>query len=118
GADHCIDYKREDVGSRVMDLTNKRGVDAVLEMDIVANAKLIPGVLKPKGSVYIYGTGGPEAAIPAAFCLVNAIKLQFFLVYELDAAERARAVAGINAALSSGKLVNRVASPVYGLDDI
>jgi len=31
GADHTIDYKREDVGERVMDLTGKRGVDAVIE---------------------------------------------------------------------------------------
>jgi NADPH2:quinone reductase len=118
GADHCIDYKTEDVGARVMELTGKRGVDAVIEMNITANAKLLPGVLRPKGSVIIYGIAGPEAAIPAAFCLVNSIRLQFFLVYELDATERARAVAGINAALEAGKLVNRVAQPTYRLDDI
>src|SRR5476651_2584892 len=41
GADHMIDYKREDVGERVMELTGKRGVDAVIEMDLAANAKLI-----------------------------------------------------------------------------
>ena len=118
GADHCIDYKQEDVGARVMELTAKRGVDAVIELNINANAKMLPGVLRPKGSVVIYGIAGPEAAIPAAFCLVNSIRLQFFLVYELDAAERARAVAGINAALEAGKLVNRVAQPTYRLDDI
>ncbi len=81
GADHAIDYKRENVGERVMELTSKRGVDAMIEMDLTANAKLIPGVLRPKGSVIIYGTG-PDATIPAAFCLVNSIRLQFFLVYE------------------------------------
>ncbi len=78
-----------------MDITGKRGVDAIIEMDLTANAKLIPGVLRPKGSVIIYGTG-PEAVVPAAFCLVNSIRLQFFLVYELDAAERERAVSAIN----------------------
>ncbi len=30
GADHCIDYRSEDVGARVKDLTNGRGVDAIL----------------------------------------------------------------------------------------
>ncbi|MDI1346626.1 MAG: NADPH:quinone reductase [Pseudolabrys sp.] len=118
GADHCIDYKTEDVGARVMDLTGKRGVDAVIELNITANAKLLPGVLRPKGSAIIYGIAGPEAAIPAAFCLVNSIRLQFFLVYELDATERARAVAGITSALEAGRLVNRVAQPTYRLDDI
>jgi NADPH2:quinone reductase len=118
GADHAIDYKRDNVGERVMELTGKHGVDAVIEMDIAANAKLLPGVLRPKGSVIIYGTGAAEATIPASFCLVNSIRLQFFLVYELDAAERAHTVAAINAALEKGALVNRVATPTYALADI
>ena len=28
GADHVVDYKREDVGARVADITGKAGVDA------------------------------------------------------------------------------------------
>ncbi|MEJ2374441.1 MAG: NADPH:quinone reductase [Pseudolabrys sp.] len=117
GADHTIDYKREDVGARVMELTAKRGVDAVIEMDLTANAKLIPSVLRPKGSVIVYGTG-PEAVVPAAFCLVNTIRLQFFIIYELDASERERAVAAINRALSDGRLINRVSQPTFALADI
>jgi len=117
GADHAIDYKRENIGDRVMEITGKRGVDAVIEMDLSANARLIPSVLRPKGSVIVYGTG-PEAALPAAFCLVNSVRLQFFLVYELDAAERERALAAINSALLTGALLNRVAKPTYTLADI
>ena len=117
GADHTIDYKREDVGARVMEITDKRGVDAVIEMDLAANAKLIPQVLRPKGSVIVYGTT-PEAVLPAAFCLVNSIRLQFFLVYELDVHERERAVSAINQALTQGALINRVAQPTFALADI
>lgn len=117
GADHAIDYKSDNVGERVMEITGKRGVDAVIEMDLTANAKLIPAVLRPKGSVIVYGTG-QEATIPAAFCLVNAIRMQFTLVYELDASERERAVSAITGALEQGKLVNRVAAPTYRLADI
>jgi len=117
GADHVIDYKREDVGAHVMEVTGKRGADAVIEMDLAANAKLLPQILRPKGSVIVYGTT-PEAAIPAAFCLVNSITIKFFLVYELDQAERTHAVAAINEALATGTLINRVAQPTYGLDDI
>jgi NADPH:quinone reductase len=116
GADHAIDYKAENVGERVMEITGKKGVDAVIDMDLAANAKLIPQVLRPKGSVIIYGTG-PEAVLPAAFCLVNTIKLQFFLVYELDAQERARTVSAITHALTDGKLRNRV-GPTFPLADI
>ncbi len=117
GADHAIDYKHDDVGERVMQITGKRGVDAVIELDLAANAKLIPLVLRPKGSVIVYGTA-PEATIPAAFCLVNTIRLQFFLVYELDAAERERTVSAITTALEQGKLINRVAEPTFKLADM
>jgi len=117
GADHTVNYKKENVGERVMELTDKRGVDAVIELDLAANARLIPGVLRPKGSVIVYGTT-PEAVLPAAFCLVNTIRLQFFLVYELDAGERQRAVSAIDSALKAGKLFNRVAQPTFPLANI
>jgi len=116
GADHTIDYNRENIGDRVMEITRNQGVDAAIEMDLTANAKLIPSVLRPKGSVIVYGTG-PEATLPAAFCLVNSIRLQFFLVYELSAAERERAIATINDALKTGALLNRVMQPVFSLAD-
>ncbi len=100
-----------------MDVTNNRGVDVLIEMDLTANAKLIPSVLRAKGSVIVYGTG-PEATIPAAFCLVNSIGLKFFLVYEIDASERERAIAMIHSALKQGTLLNRVTKPAYKLEDI
>ena len=86
-------------------------------MDLAANAKLITSVLRPKGSVIVYGTT-PEAILPAAFCLVNSIRLQFFLVYELDANERERAVSAINRALTQSALINQVAQPTFALADI
>ena len=98
-----------------MEITGKKGVDAVIEMDLAANAKLIPAVLRPKGSVIVYGTS-PEAALPAAFCLVNSIQLKFFLVYEQDAQERERTVVAITSALTQGALVNRV-GPTFALAD-
>lgn len=117
GADHSIDYKREDVGQRVMELTGKRGVDAVVEMDLAANAKLIPFVLRPKGSVIVYGTGAATATLPAHFCLTNSIRVQFFLVYELDTLERERAVSAISRALEQGTLMNRI-GPTFPLAEI
>ncbi len=116
GADHTIDYKHDNVGERVMELTGKRGVDAVIEMDLSANAKLMPAVVRPKGSVIVYGTG-PEAVLPASFLLVNAIRLEFFLVYEQDADARARTVKAINESLAKGALKHRLGK-TFALDDI
>jgi NADPH2:quinone reductase len=109
GADHIIDYKRENVGERVLALTGKAGVDAVVEMDLAANAKLYPGMLRPRSSVVVYGTGNPDAAIPAQYLLVNAIAIKFVFVYELTEAERAEAVAAINRMLADKTLMNNVA---------
>ena len=108
GADHTIDYKRENVGERVMALTGKKGVDAIVELDFAANAHLIPGVLRPRGKVVIYGTGNSENEIPWNFFLRNAITLQYIYVYELTAAERAAALAAITRGLETGTLINNV----------
>jgi NADPH2:quinone reductase len=109
GADHVIDYKREDVGERVMALTAKRGVDAVIEMDLAANARLLPNVLAPNGVVAIYGSSASETSIPFQFLLQNSITLQFFLVYLMPPAERERATADITRMLERGGLIHNVA---------
>ncbi len=110
GADHTIDYKRDNVGERVMALTGKNGVDAVIELDISTNAKLMPQVLRPRGTVVVYGTGAPEAEVPLFFFLRNAIALKFIYVYELTAAERAAALTVISRALEAGTQLNNVAA--------
>jgi NADPH2:quinone reductase len=117
GADHTIDYKNENVGERVKALTSGHGVDAIVELDISANAKLIPDVLKPRGHVVIYGNSRPTAEIPSAFCLTNQITLQYIFVYELTEAERARTVAEIMRLMEEKRLSHNVAK-TYGLNDI
>ncbi|MEX2036822.1 MAG: NADPH:quinone reductase, partial [Xanthobacteraceae bacterium] len=109
GADYVIDYKRENVGERAMALTGKAGVDAVVEMDLAANARLYPGLLHARSTVVVYGTGSAEAQLPAQFLLVNAIALKFIYVYELTAEERAAAVSAINRMLENKTLINNVA---------
>ena len=109
GADHTIDYKRDNVGERVMAAAGKAGVDALVEMDLAANAKLYPAGLRPRGRVVVYGTGSAEATIPAQPSLVNAFKIEFVYVYELTAAEREAAVSGINRMLEAKTLTNNVA---------
>lgn len=107
GADHTIDYKTENVSERVAALT-ECGVDAVIEMDLTANAHLLPSVLRPRGTLVVYGTG-PQAQFPGSFCLVNNITVKFLLVYELTADERNRAIADITRMLEANTLKHNVA---------
>ena len=116
-ADHVIDYKREDVGERVMAITGKRGADAVIEMDIAANARLLPGVLAPFGTVAVYGGSAAELTIPFQFLLQNSITLKFFLVYMMPRELRERATADITRLLERGELIHNVAR-TFDLGDI
>jgi len=109
GADHTIDYKREDVGAQLKDLTDGAGVDAVVEMDIAANAKLYPAILHPRSTVVVYGTGTPEATIPSQFLLTSSIAIKYIFVYELTPEERAAAVNAINRMLENKTLINNIA---------
>jgi NADPH2:quinone reductase len=117
GADHVVDYKHENVGERVMALTDGRGVDAVIELDLAANARLLPGVAHARTKVVIYGTGAMVAEIPAQFLLTSAITLQFIFVYELTPAERATALAMIARLIAQRQLLHNVAA-TFALDDI
>ncbi|CAL8973278.1 2-haloacrylate reductase [Rhodoplanes serenus] len=109
GADHVVNYRREDVGAAVAELTGGAGVDAVIELDIAANAGLLPTVLRPKGTAVIYGTGAMEGPVPLYFCLSNAITLRFVFVYELSDQERAVALTTIGDALAANRLAHNIA---------
>lgn len=118
GADHTIDYKNEDVTARVMAITGNKPIDAIIDMDIASNAKYVAGVLKAKGNVIVYGTSNPQATIPAGFGIPNATRYQFFIVYEITAAERERVVTALTKALEAGALKHRIAPHTFRLDDI
>ncbi|MEN3386635.1 MAG: NADPH:quinone reductase [Hyphomicrobiales bacterium] len=115
GADVTIDYKTENVGERVQALT-KGGVDAVIELDLTANAALLPSVLRPYGTMVVYGTG-PQVQFPGTFCLVNNITVKFMLVYELTTAARTRAIEDITRMMEAGRLMHNVAA-TFPLADI
>jgi NADPH2:quinone reductase len=112
GADHVIDYKREDVAARIAEITGKRGVDAILEVDLGAGAKLWPAILRPHGTAVVYGTSAPEHTIPAAYCLTSNISVRFILVYEMPPALITQALADISKMLAENRLIHNIAMTV------
>ncbi len=117
GADAIINYRTEDVGKRVAALTAGRGVDAIIELDITANAQLIPTVLKPHGTVVAYGYSAAASPLPIQWLLQNSVTLRFFLIYDLLPAERAEALKGLGRLLEAGTLRHAIAR-TFALDDI
>jgi NADPH2:quinone reductase len=106
GAAATIDYKREDVAGTVRDMTGGRGVDAVIDMDFSTTAKLIgQGVLAPRGTIVSYGSNSLEdVPVPYRKMLFDSLSLKLFIVYELSAEDRRRAIDGITEMLVAGRL--------------
>ncbi|GAA3556489.1 NADPH:quinone reductase [Microlunatus spumicola] len=105
GADHVVDYRRQDVRDEVRKIA-PHGVDVVVEVNPQANAGLDGGLLAPGAVVATYADdgGGAEVAVPVRTSMVRNVRWQFVLVYTLPAAAKARAVDDLGAALLDGAI--------------
>lgn len=108
GADDLINYRTDPVAERVRAATHGRGVDAVIDVDLSANADLLPGVLRPHGTVVVYGTGSAKATLPAIWLMQNSVTMRYFLIYDIDENERAADLAELNTMLR-GHVIHTIA---------
>lgn len=117
GADVAIDYRKEDVAARVLELTNGAGVNRVIEVDLHANVKLDFAATAANGDIVVYGSNVPEVPVNFVQGIMKNLQLRFFIVYNLTAADRARELAEFGELLASGRLQHNVADR-YPLDRI
>ena len=109
GADEVILYRDEPLVERVRELTHGRGVDRVIEVDIAVNGAANVELLAPNGECVSYGSSGPVTA-PFFPLIAKNLQLQFFIVYNLTTADRARATATLTRMLDHGQLEHRIAA--------
>ncbi|MGH6622410.1 MAG: NADPH:quinone reductase [Burkholderiaceae bacterium] len=112
GAHAVINYKSEDVGQRCLALTDGRGVDRIVELDLAANIASDLAALRTGGEIVVYGSGAPEIAVPFFASILKNVRFQFFIVYNLDAADRAHSIKKLSALLSRNQLVHQIAARV------
>ncbi|MEO1591921.1 MAG: NADPH:quinone reductase [Cyanobacteria bacterium J06632_22] len=110
GADHTINYRQEDVVSRVRELVGKAGchriADVALNANIAVNAKLI----SPNGVIATYESGdAPTVALPFYDLLYKNATLRTVLVYAMSAAAHAAAVRDLTTMATAGRLQHRIA---------
>ncbi len=119
GVTDTIDYKTENVTQRVKDLTDGRGVDGIVDMDFSTTSNLVrEGALAPHGTVACYGSNSAEdPTVPFRIMLFTSLSLQFFLVYDLSAADRAFALRELSALLETGRLTHTIGAR-FKLEDI
>jgi len=119
GASAAIDYKSENVGERILEITDGKGVGAIIDMDFLSTSQLIPSpALRTKGAIYSYGSNDMGAIeVPFRDLLFKSVTLQFFLVYELGRQERVAAIDRLNWFMRSGQARTHI-SHVSPFDDI
>jgi NADPH2:quinone reductase len=109
GADVTIDYRAPDTVEQVRAATNGQGVDRVIEVDIAANAALDLDILRPGGDLVVYGSGAPQFQLTFFPLILKNLELRFFIVYNLEPADRALAVQTLTGLLERGALQHLIA---------
>ena len=85
------------------------GIHRIVEVDIAANAALDLDVLRPGGDCVVYGSGAPAFTLPFFPLIARNLALRFFIVYNLEPADRQRAQATLGGWLERGALVHAIA---------
>ncbi|MBM9468395.1 NADPH:quinone reductase [Nakamurella leprariae] len=102
GADHVVDYRRQDVVAEVRKLA-PHGVNTVVEVSVSQNAAIDAAVLAPHGVVAIYaGNADDQVTLPVRSSMVQNARWQFVLLYTEPHGAKVRAVRDLTAALEAG----------------
>jgi NADPH:quinone reductase len=105
GADHVIDYRKEDVAARISDITRGAGVDRVVEVAFGHNISVDSAVIKQNGVIAAYSSdANPYPQIPFFELMRKDITLRLTLVYIIPETGREQGIADVNAALEAGAL--------------
>ena len=104
GAHHVVDYRQQDVVAEVRKIAAK-GVDAIVEVNPVANAAIDAEIVAQHGSVAMYASGpDPDVRVPVRSQMNVNARWQFVLVYTEPARAKALAVEDVNAAVLDGAI--------------
>ena len=110
GADHVIDYRREDVVGRVKEMTDGQGVDRIVEVDFGANLAADAELIKPNGVIASYSsTRIPEPVLPYYPLAFKGVTLRLVQGYLIPPQHRRQAIEDIAAMSVEGSLQHAVA---------
>jgi NADPH2:quinone reductase len=118
GADHVLDYTREDVAARVLEITGGAGVHRIVEVDFGANVAIDGAVIAENGTVASYSsTRVREPVLPYYAFGLKGVKLHFVQGMNMPRDVREAGARTIVSLLERGLLKPRIARR-FTLDDI
>ena len=104
GAHHIINYRTEDVASRIAALAPD-GVQRIVEVDLAANLEVDVSVIAPNGTISVYTfVNGETLRTPSLGLLVKNVHISFTYTYTTSADQKELAVASVNAAVADGAM--------------
>jgi NADPH2:quinone reductase len=110
GANHVIDYRREDVAARVRELTNGAGVHHVVDVDFGGNLTASLASLRLNGSLAYYASkGGQAPVVPAGEVMRLNLLIQGVYLPVSPHAARKRAQEDITRWIATGDRILSVA---------
>jgi NADPH:quinone reductase len=117
-ADAVLNYKTEGVVQRVLELTEGRGVDRVVEVEFGGNISVTEKVLKENAVIAAYASAAaPVPAIPYYPLMMKNTMIRLVLVYSMPPEARQKAIADVFQAHQAGVLHHAVGA-TYGLEHI
>ena len=110
GADHAINYRTGNLVRECHDITAGAGVDRIIEVDLAVNVGTDLQLLRPEGTIVVYGSGASEIAVPFVPAILKMARFSFFIVYNLNAGDRRRAETELTRLLAEGRLTHNIAA--------
>jgi NADPH2:quinone reductase len=108
-ADHIVNYRTEDVVSRVNAITGGAGVDRIVEVAFGANLPVSQQILRANGAIATYASDASmEPTVPFRPFLARDITVRFVLVYVMPREAKEAAIGTITSLLDSGYLRHHV----------
>ena len=110
GAHDVLNYRSDGLAESILELTNGKGIDGIVDVEFGINAETSAVVLKNNGSISTYSSSqAPQPAIPFYPMMFKNITLYMVLVYNMPNAAKEMAIAEINSALANDTLRHRIA---------
>jgi NADPH:quinone reductase-like Zn-dependent oxidoreductase len=118
GAHHVVNHRDRKVAAAVLEASEGKLIDRVVDVEFGANLPVSVEVLKTGGTIATYASvQKPEPKLPFFQMMYKDLTIRMIIVYAMPVTAKDHAIADINKALADGWLQHRIAESLP-LDEI